>query len=407
MEIKTLEESATPNEIVRHFTSLGSEASLRYIQGLVASCDLAPEIPDHVRDQFETCCKLHVYGYFVWEFFTAATRLAYMTLEAALGAKFLTCFPNGVPLVHKRDGECVLNPPNFGELATTLSTGEHPRWRVQGLPDFNGSMRSLLDWARSEQLLYGQRNKVVEGAILGLRNVVGAHLHTSFAVGPIDSARAIHDVAEIINHLWDRDTPGGRFYGDPVAKNLFGIQWAPDGSKHICDATRIHAVPHKEREGQWFLLEAAEDDRENLVGWHPDLETTAYPTTLISKGASWEGVLVAVDEYQAAGRTPQLNRWRNRIFLVRCHDGGFEACRSPEQFRQLAPEDRDRPNKRWRIVKADHPSDVYWYMQAQVHAAYDASKENRQFSVEYLGEYETWAEAEQRLRAVEKSEAIL
>ncbi len=107
--MKTLEELAPPNEIVRHFTPLGfdmnnmltPEASLRCIQSLVASCDLAPEIPDRVRDQFEARRKLHVYGYLAREFSTAATRLACMTLETALGATFLTCFPNGVPLVHK------------------------------------------------------------------------------------------------------------------------------------------------------------------------------------------------------------------------------------------------------------------------------------------------------------------
>ena len=234
MKIKTIEELTAPGDAVRRFTPWGLDtvrqltpgSSLRFIQRMVAGCDLAPEIPGNVRQLFERCRMLHTYGFFheAYEFFTVASPLVFFTLEAALGAAFVRDYPEGIPLARTKTRETrIFSSNSFAEVFEILNEG----WRVQGDRElestgfrwnrFNGSMKSLLAWARARGLLYGERNSVIEEAILQLRHL-GAHPHSVPTLTPIDSARAIRDVAEMINHLWGHRTSGGRLYG-PTNEN--------------------------------------------------------------------------------------------------------------------------------------------------------------------------------------------
>ncbi len=170
---------------------------------------------------FDRCRMLHTYGYFRegYEFFTIAAQIVYFALEAALGAAFMRDFPSGVPVIRGKSRETdTVRPGSFAEVFERLNNG----WRVQGDPQlesaeftwrrFNGSMRSLLAWARAKRLFYGERNAVIEDAILHLRHA-GAHPHAMYRVDAVGVGRAIRDVAELINHLWGQPTPGGRLYG--------------------------------------------------------------------------------------------------------------------------------------------------------------------------------------------------
>jgi len=141
-----------------------------------------------------------------------------------LGAAFVRDYPEGIPLARPKTRETrIFSSNSFAEVFEILNEG----WRVQGDRElestgfrwnrFNGSMKSLLAWARARGLLYGERNSVIEEAILQLRHL-GAHPHSVPTLTPIDSARAIRDVAEMINHLWGHRTSGGRLYG-PTNEN--------------------------------------------------------------------------------------------------------------------------------------------------------------------------------------------
>jgi hypothetical protein len=220
MKIRTVQELTAPGDYVRHLTPLGfdlqgrltPEASLKFIQGMVADCDLAPEIPEHVRVHFDRCRMLHTYGFFAegYEFFTVAAQITYFALEIALGAAFMRDSPREIPLVRKNE-TLTLRASSYHELFEKLND----RWRVRGdqrlesaefqWRRFNGSMKSLLAWARAKGLLYGGRNAVIEDAILNLRHA-GAHPHSMYRVDAFHSASAIRDAAEIINHLWGKDT---------------------------------------------------------------------------------------------------------------------------------------------------------------------------------------------------------
>ncbi len=230
MKVRTIEDLTAPGDAVRRFTPWGlstthqmtPESSAQFIQGMVADCDLAPEIPEHVREHFDRCRTLHIYGIFeaAYGFFTAAAQLAFFTLEAGLGAAFVREFPTGVPMTRRKTGESRTIPAGrtFADVFEALNEG----WRVQGDPQlesmefewnrFNGSMKSLMTWARAKGLFHGDRTAIVEDAILHLRHF-GAHPHSLIILTPVDSASVIRDVAELINHLWGHRTPRGRLYG--------------------------------------------------------------------------------------------------------------------------------------------------------------------------------------------------
>lgn len=61
-------------------------------------------------------------------------------------------------------------------------------------------------------------------AITNLRDLVahptGYHLAT-----PVDVARTLRDLAEIINHLWGAPTPGGRLYPAPIKREVVALAW--------------------------------------------------------------------------------------------------------------------------------------------------------------------------------------
>lgn len=229
MKIKTIEDLTVAGDEIRHLTPWGldtehqmtPESFARFIQSVVADGDLAPEIPEHVRQHFERCRMLHTYGIFqeAYGFFTVASQLVFFTLEAALGAAFMRDFPAGVPLARSKTQEPrTIRTDTFAEVFEALSEG----WRVMSDAQlestgfswrrFNGSMKSLLAWARAKGLFYGERNSVIEKAMLQLRHL-GAHPHSLLILTPVDSARVIRDVAELINHLWGHPTPAGRLYG--------------------------------------------------------------------------------------------------------------------------------------------------------------------------------------------------
>jgi hypothetical protein len=121
---------------------------------------------------------------------------------------------------------------NYQQMHETLR--RHRTWRRLLLDDgqtmpFNGTLGGLRTWARRLGLLRGQRNRVIEQAITNLRNLAAHpdyHLTT-----PVDAARTLGDLAEIINHLWGVATPGGRLYPAPVRRECVVLAWNEAGTE--------------------------------------------------------------------------------------------------------------------------------------------------------------------------------
>lgn len=68
MEIRTIADLTTRDPTNAVFGPSG--LTIADIQAMIAHCDLAAAVPEHVRVHVESCRKLHTYGYFVYEFYT-------------------------------------------------------------------------------------------------------------------------------------------------------------------------------------------------------------------------------------------------------------------------------------------------------------------------------------------------
>jgi len=59
---------------------------------------------------------------------------------------------------------------------------------------------------------------------------------------PVDAARAIRDVAEIINCLWGVRTPGGRLHPALVQRTVVAVSWNTAGDEEACAAAELPLI---------------------------------------------------------------------------------------------------------------------------------------------------------------------
>ena len=242
MRIKSLDELREVDERTLKFQPLGlggrmrPEDAARYQQEVISHPGLAPEVPPRVGACFERLCTIYSYGVLCYEFFTVAYDQAQLALEFALRERFME-FHGGTVTFRDKDGEPRdVTAVTFGQLHAEM-TGHLRRrdggWRLvlRRTGDtvyFDGMLDSLIRWARGEGLLRGQRNRALEPVLRKLRNHV-AHGSGDHLLMPVDAARAISDVAEIISQLWGAPTPGGRLYPAPARREIHLVGWSAHG----------------------------------------------------------------------------------------------------------------------------------------------------------------------------------
>jgi hypothetical protein len=241
----------TPDEATLAFNSFGlggrlePEDAAEFQAATIARAVLADNVPEDVRNNFERARKLHLYGVLEYEFFTAAGDYALLVLEGALRARFLAFYSDGIPLV-RREAEELLRARTFEDVRAA-ARGAKLRGADGSTHRLPLGADALLSWARREQLLAGTRAKIIEGILSERRN------HAAHPVGhainmPVDSARTLRDVAETINKLWGHDTPGGRLFPAPVARQPRVAAVAPDGDGG-CEMRleQVHEADERER----------------------------------------------------------------------------------------------------------------------------------------------------------------
>lgn len=425
MEIQSLEGLIRQNERVGHFGPLGfsanwilkPEASLRWVQAMIADFDLGPDVPETVRSYFELSRKLHTYGYFVYEFFTEASFRAYFAVELALKVRFLQEYNSQIPLTNRTTGAIeTLTVANYDQFESDFGKEAFRRyrhfgkeskkgWDVKGHPDFDGSLNSLMKWVVQVGALRGRH---VDGTLEAIRNLrnSAAHPTGTTIVMPPDSAGAIKSAFNVINQLWGYPPHDRVTANEPPTMELFGIWRSPDGSSRmVTPAASIRNTSEDQRVGHWVFLEAAEQDAHNLLYWHPDYELTLYPTAVIWEGDSWEGILTVWDAYETAGNPPAMPRWKDRLFLVRHGNAGYEPRRTPDQFSRLDASQRNIPGMRWEIVRSDRPTEEdYWYVEGWCMPHLDRSWTSSEPPPgDVVGDFVTWEEANQRLRELEEA----
>jgi hypothetical protein len=358
-----LHELQTPDEATLVFNSFGlggrlePEDAADFQAASIARAVLAENVPDDVRNNFERARKLHLYGVLEYEFFTAAGDYALLVLEGALRVRFLAFYSEGIPLV-RGEAEELLRARTFEDVHEARPA------RLRGADGTTHRLPmgadALLSWARREHMLAGTRSKIIEGILSGRRN------HAAHPVGhainmPVDSARTLRDVAETINKLWGHDTPGGRLFPGPVARQPRVASVAPDGSGG-CEM-RLDQVPDAdecERVWNFAVFLAVEGDELIAAGrggvgftHRPGFQTTRFPCEMIWQG-SWKELTQAIEQGSFAGLDDTTDHL-DRLFLIRVGQGQTDLARSPADMLALEAQ----PRGGWYAITADAPLDAW------------------------------------------------
>ncbi len=226
------------------------ESAIAFVSNLVANVKAPPSAPEAIRNHLDALCELHRHGAFEYAFFAFVVTEAQLGLELTLGHLFLEHYPNGVPMVTPVGDVEDVASDTFDEVRRRLEAG----YRLKGHPRFNGMLASLLDWGHQSGALapWLERLWVRHGAAAGYYEVTRgegtrvpetwatmspdergawleiefrliwerdvlknerefrnglAHRTGPFVTSPIESARSINSLAEIVESLWDTPAP--------------------------------------------------------------------------------------------------------------------------------------------------------------------------------------------------------
>ncbi len=372
MDIRTFAELTTPDERSLRFTPLGlapgglsPENAAEFQQRSIAAADLIPAVPEGTRRSFERLRTMHAYGVLCYDLFTTVADQTWVVLEQALRERFIEFYGGVIPLVRRDGAESTFSTSDFEAINKAFRQGgSHAKggWQLR-LRNQGTSMQlpqtldPLLRWARREQLLHGQRNRRVEEDVLPKIRNRFAH-GGSFRVDmPNQSARRIHDLAEIINRLWGAMTPGGRLYPSPLQREVLIIGWSPTWSTReegsSLEIMHAEQLTEQTEPDDWIYLVVRGVWNDRLWEFDARYELTMYPADLLWGPGTRMDTLAWLEATAPVGDEVD---YLDRVFAVRRHDGKVDPPCRPDVLLGLPPEHRAGI---WHVVRADIPDDCF------------------------------------------------
>lgn len=185
MEIRRLTDLMAADELTLRFTPLGfgldrkltPESAAEVHQQTIASADLVDAVPGDVRAAFEDLRNCHVYGVLYYGFFTISANQSYVVLEQALRTRFVQFYDGALPVEDAFGHRVEIRVRNFDDVNEGFRPGAvHAKdWKLRNeatgqLHRVPLTLGPLLEWARRERLLDGQRAKSHENRQSQFRN---------------------------------------------------------------------------------------------------------------------------------------------------------------------------------------------------------------------------------------------
>jgi hypothetical protein len=373
VDIKSLGELRQADERTLRFAALGlalggmlrPEDAAVFQQETVSQAELVPTVPESTRNTFERLRLLFSYGVLCYEIFTAVEDLAHLVIEHALRERFLAFYGGVVPMEDEGGQLHLVEGTHLDELfeqirkVSRLRGTNRRRLRLRRTGElirFDGMLDSLLRWARGEGLLRGQRSRMDEPFLKLFRNRI-AHGAGDHLLMPVDAARTLSDLAEIINQLWGSATPGGRLYPAPIAREVQVVGW---GAGAVASGPVGDSYSLPDRDDWTYVLVRAVPHDPGLMRFDAQHETTTYPCDLLWGPGTWQDAVTWLK-----GEQPQPDQVDvlDRLFLVQHHENRMHLPRSPDVAAGLAEEERDG---RWHLVRADSPEDALRHARHQL-----------------------------------------
>lgn len=164
---------------------------------LRAESILGPNVPDKIRQRIAVARNLAAYGWFSYEFYAVAVFWSLSCLEMALRMGFAEKHSGTITLTNSKLRASEVVPSWKAE--ERLRTGWREGWRMEGLPTFNFSFRSLLGWVREAGYWVPEANPKW---ILKLRNSMAHPSDFNWVLPPGDALSVFGLVVEVVGKLW-------------------------------------------------------------------------------------------------------------------------------------------------------------------------------------------------------------
>lgn len=370
--IKPLDELRKPDERTLHFTpdglgigvKMSPEAAAEFQQQVVAQYQLATAVAEGTRQSFDRLRTIFAYGVLCYDIFTLVNDHALLVIEQALRDRFLDWHRGTVTFVEPEGREHEVVAERYEQIHEAIS--KHKKWqlRVGDGPEtmqFNGTLAGLRAWARRVGLLRGQRNRGIERALSSLRNFV-AHPTAYHLLGPVDAARTLSDLAEIINQLWGYPTPGGRLYPAPIRREVVAIGWnADEGSFVTMLAKNLHHAVQHDDGWEYAIIRAVFKPGElvadpELNQFDSRFEATHFPSELLWGAGSRADGTAWLD---ANRPEPDERDYLDRTFIIRQDENQIYLAMRPEIAVTLPIADQSGD---WHVIRADHPNDAFCHV---------------------------------------------
>lgn len=364
MRIQSLDALATADQRSLRFTPYGfgldgtltPEGAVRHQQRLIANCDLVQEVPRATTRAFERIRGLHTHGVLFYDAYTVAHDQCGLALELALRERFLAWHQEHPgALRHKNSGRIVaLDATSWDQIDHCLRSKEYRApWVIEtshGGLDFTGNVRTLMAWARGVGLLPGHRSRGMDSLLHDARIRAG---HMSYhLLSPVESVRAIRDLAEIVNQLWGHPTPGGRLFPGPLELEPIVISWSADGLSATMATREQFNVWYPLPDEECVVVAGSRDDQ-GLMSFDSWYERTDLPTVLL-----WgPGALADARRWLEGRHIEPLALSRiDRVFAVRYDETRVDM---PMGAVTAAALSGAAAGGRWVLVRADHPDDAF------------------------------------------------
>lgn len=396
MEIRGFEELIAPDDRTLLFGPLGLGAALtadqatKVQQAAIAGADLLDAVPEPLRLSFERLRELHTYGVLFYDAFTLVTELRWVVLEMALRERLVSFYSSAIPIIDRAGTATIFPAHNFDTISEAFRRGgSHARCRLvprHGEPPVSMplTLAPLLSWAREQQLLEGQRNRLLEQRVFRPARNHFAHGAGHQVTMPNHSAMAIRDLAEIINRLWGSLTPGGRLYPAPLKREVLVIGWSGGDTDGRADRSLVtmrasHIRDQRDKYGDdWrYIVVLGIWDDSQIREFDARYELTHFPTDLLwgpgrhGECAAWLAKM---------NPTGDEVSYLDRLFLIQTRDGQVLPPREPEVMLGLNGDERDG---NWLLVRADSPFDAFHH--ARHIAAGESCRRDDRCPVEELG----------------------
>jgi hypothetical protein len=320
-----------------------------YHQKVIGRHELSGEVPETTAKSFERLRTLYAYGVLCYDLYTVAGDLARLVTEQALRDRFLPFYDGTVNFTDAQGKPQVVQASSFDDLyrAIRKDDGRLKGWKLKLRSGhkpfvFNGTLASLLSWARAEGLLAGQRDRMRDEPRAWFRNYVahpGYHLQD-----PGHAEWAIADLANIINRLW------GAPSGTPVHRQVMMIAW-DDRTVTWAPAGNFSGGPQAGTLA--FVLVLAGAEVPELASYDAQYECTYWPCDYLWGPGTLRNAQAWLQEHQPTGDQAATI---DRLFLLRYNGDLLYIPRKPALAAALSEDERQGT---WYLIRADSPFDAF------------------------------------------------